>query len=251
MSHSRSKGHRSHQSRPQETQQEWNRSRTPSMRDADEGYGGNQGGYRSINYADRFGNPRGESDYQGSREYREDSRYGQQGQYDQQRPYGPQDWHSPESSWRRENRREDEGRMPQYREGQPERAYGQWENETETENMNRGRWEGGGWEGRREGGMESGREQGRERSNVTRFGQRREGQSSTSQGMSGRQSFAGRGPRRSQERRSDPEGIRTGPRVQTPSGRSCGILFRSPGCAEPIAHQTRGRQRIRAHIPTR
>ena len=69
--------------------------------------------------------------------------------------------------------------------------------------MNRGRWEGGGWEGRREGGMESGREQGRERSNVTRFGQRREGQSSSSQGMSGRQSFAGRGPqgyKRSDER---------------------------------------------------
>jgi osmotically-inducible protein OsmY len=104
-----------------------------------------------------------------------------------------------------ENRREDEGRMPQYREGQPERAYGQWENETETENMNRGRWEGGGWEGRREGGMDSGREQGqgRDRSNVTRFGQRREGQSSSSQGMSGRQSFAGRGPqgyKRSDER---------------------------------------------------
>jgi osmotically-inducible protein OsmY len=97
-----------------------------------------------------------------------------------------------------ENRREDDDRMPHYREGQPERGYRQWGNETETDNMNRG-----GWEGRWDRGMESGREQVRQRSNVTRFGQRREGQSGSSQGMSGRQSFAGRGPqgyKRSDER---------------------------------------------------
>ena len=228
MSHSRSKGHRSQQSRPQETQQEWNRGRTPStMNSGDEGYEeqeryggqsgyggsqgsyGSQGGYRSINYTDRFSNPRGDSDYQGSREYRDESRYGmqgpygQQGQYGQQGRYGQPDWRSSESSWRMENRREDDERMPQYREGQPERGYRQWGNENEPGNMNRGRWEGGGWEGRWEGGMESGGERGQQRSNVTRFGQRREGQSSTSQGMPGRQSFAGRGPqgyKRSDER---------------------------------------------------
>jgi len=93
--------------------------------------------------------------------------------------------------------------MPQYREGQSERGHRQWGNETDMGNMNRGRWEGGGWEGRWEGGMESGGEHGQQRSNVTRFGQRREGQSGSSQGMSGRQSFAGRGPqgyKRSDER---------------------------------------------------
>jgi BON domain len=74
--------------------------------------------------------------------------------------------------------------MPQFRESQPERGYRQWGYDTESDDMNRGRWE---------SGMESTREPERQRSNVTRFGQRREGQ----------QSFAGRGPqgyKRSDER---------------------------------------------------
>jgi hypothetical protein len=116
MSHSRSKGHRQQQRHQEPTSQEWNR------------------------YADRFGNPGGESEFQGSREYRENPRYGPQ-----------QEWRS---DWR-------------------------------TDDMNRGRWE---------SGMESHREPERQRSNVTRFGQRREGK---------QQSFAGRGPqgyKRSDER---------------------------------------------------
>jgi len=165
-----------------------------------ERYGG-QGGYRSINYSDRFGNPRAESEFQGSREYREDPQYGQQ-----QWRSSESGWR-PEYGWRTENRREDEERMPQFREGQPERAYRQWGNDDETDDMNRGRWEGGGrWQsGRWEAGMESGREPERQRSNVTRFGQRRDGQSgsSTATMPPGRQSFAGRGPqgyKRSDER---------------------------------------------------
>jgi len=169
---------------------------------------GRQGGYRAINYTDRFGNPGGESEYQGSRENRENQRYGQQQDW-------RSDWRSQESGWRPEQER-----MSQYREGQPERSYRQWGNDTETDEMNRGRWEGGGrWEsGRWESGIESNREPERQRSNVTRFGQRREGQgqsgmqsgmqsgsqSGYSSGMmQGRQSFAGRGPqgyKRSDER---------------------------------------------------
>jgi len=170
MSHSRSKGHRQQHTRHQEPSQEWNQSRTPSsMNYAGEGsssnYGeqeryGGQGGYRSINYSDRFGNPRAESEFQGSREYREDPRYGQQ-----QWRSSESGWR-PEYGWRTENRREEEERMPRYREGQPEPD--------------------------------------RQRSNVTRFGQRREVQSgSPTATMPGRQSFAGRGPqgyKRSDER---------------------------------------------------
>ena len=135
MSH-RTKGHRQQPTRHQE----------PSSTQ----YAGE--GYRSTNYTDRFGNPRGESEFQGSREYREEPRYGR------------------EPTWQN---RQDEERMPQYpyREGQPERGYPQWGNDTEAGNMNR--------------------------SNVTRFGQRREGRL---------QSFAGRGPqnyKRSDDRISE------------------------------------------------
>jgi len=199
MSHSRSKGRRpQQQQRQQDQSREWNQSRNEQERYGDQsGYGGGgqgsyggQGGYRAINYADRLGNTGGESEYQGSRDYRENPRYGQQQDW-------RSDWRSEESRWRPEQERD-----------------------TEMEEMNRGRWEGGGWER----GMESNREPERQRSNVTRFGQRREGQGQSGmQGMQsgmrgmqpgsqsgyssgmmqGRQSFAGRGPqgyKRSDER---------------------------------------------------
>jgi len=204
MSHSRSKGNRQQRMRHQESSQEWNRSRNPSsMQYSDEqeryanqgGYGGSQGvygsqgGYRSVNYADRFGNPGGESEFQGSREYRESPRYGQQ------------DWRSQESRWR-----PDEERMPQYREGPPERGYPEWGVDTETDDMNPREWE---------SGRESARQPERLRDNITRFGQRRQGQSGSQSGFSPstagtmgrqRQSFAGRGPqgyKRSDDRISE------------------------------------------------
>src|SRR5436190_18223980 len=88
MSHSRSKGQRQQQQRHQEPSQEWNQARTDESRYGEsQGMYGGQGGYRAINYTDRFGNPGGESEYQGSRQNRDNPRYGQQ----------QQDWRS---DWR-------------------------------------------------------------------------------------------------------------------------------------------------------
>ena len=218
MSHSRNKGHRPNQERQQRSSTDWNPSGAPSnMRNTgnygdpeygeSERYGGqsayggsqgsygSQGGYRAINYADRFGNPSEESGFQGSPEYRQDPRYGQQG------------WRSPASPWENENRWQSMDRTPQYREGQSDRGYRPWDNDTYTGNMYRGR--------RSEGGMESDRDrqQGRQQNNVKQFGQRgmqprgterwSNESSQQSQQSPQRQSFAGRGPqgyKRSDER---------------------------------------------------